>query len=164
MTDGDAPSVHATALALGMRGRVVGVLITGPSGAGKSTLAVTLIERARQGGRFARLVADDRTVLSVASGRLVARAPDRLAGLMEVRGLGIVEVERLPNCRIHAQVALVPSGSVERMPEPASSEWEVDGTTVRLARLDVPAGMFEPAARLVEHWLAQVSRYENMGS
>jgi hypothetical protein len=73
-------NIHATCIAIGAKG----VLILGDSGAGKSDLALRLID----GG--ARLVADDRTELYVARGRLCARAPQSISGLIEVRGLGIV--------------------------------------------------------------------------
>ena len=87
-------------------------MLRGPSGAGKSDLALRLID----GG--AALVADDRVALRRAGGRLMADAPVALAGLLEVRGLGIV---RMP-ARGPTPVALVadldPARAAERMPEP----------------------------------------------
>jgi len=68
----------------------LGILIRGPSGAGKSLLAARLIE----GGGI--LVADDRVCLSARSGRLVAVALAATAGLLEVRGRGLV---RMPHER-----------------------------------------------------------------
>ena len=73
-------NIHASCVAIGAKG----VLILGDSGAGKSDLALRLMDAG------ARLVADDRTELYAAKGRLVARAPASIAGLIEVRGLGIV--------------------------------------------------------------------------
>ncbi len=73
-------NVHASCVVLGRKG----VLLLGPSGAGKSDLTLRLME----GG--ARLVADDRTDLFVQRGKLFARAPASIAGLIEVRGLGII--------------------------------------------------------------------------
>ena len=70
--------VHATCVAIGDRA----VLLCGPSGSGKSDLALRLID----GG--AQLVADDQVVLRAEGGRIVARAPEALAGRMEVRGIG----------------------------------------------------------------------------
>ena len=71
--------VHGTCIAIDG----AGVLLRGPSGCGKSDLALRLID----GG--AVLVADDRVSLEARAGDLVASAPDALAGLLEVRGVGI---------------------------------------------------------------------------
>jgi len=79
-------TIHASAVLVGARA----LLIRGPSGSGKSRLALALIEGA-QASRFlfARLVADDRVRLDAANGRLIVRAVAELAGLIEVRGLGL---------------------------------------------------------------------------
>lgn len=79
----EPPNLHASAVAFGAQG---GVLIIGPSGSGKSTLALALIEQGAQ------LVADDQTLVSSVGGMLYARAPRSIAGLIEVRGLGLVRV------------------------------------------------------------------------
>jgi len=75
-------NIHATCVAIGN----AGVLLLGKSGAGKSDLALRLID----GG--AVLVADDRVLLSARKGVLMGRAPDSIRGLIEIRGLGIVEM------------------------------------------------------------------------
>ncbi len=80
-----APSVHATCIALGDRG----VLIRGPSGSGKSTLALQLLLDPPRALPLAELVADDRVLLRAAAGRVWARPVPALAGLLEVRGLGV---------------------------------------------------------------------------
>ena len=109
-------NVHATCVALRLGRRWRAVLLRGPSGAGKSDLALRLLDEG------ARLVADDRTDISVQGGHLVARAPATIAGLIEVRGQGIVG---LPPVRLAARaelallVDLVPPARVERMPTPA---------------------------------------------
>ena len=74
-------NIHASCVAAGSRG----ILLLGLSGQGKSDLALRLIDRG------ARLVADDRCDIWFERGRLWCRPPDRLAGKLEVRGLGIVE-------------------------------------------------------------------------
>src|SRR4029077_15340497 len=82
-------TVHASAVLVGPRA----VLIRGPSGSGKSRLALELIEMARTGSLpFARLVADDRVHLEAAHGRLLARPAEALAGLIEVRGGGLLRL------------------------------------------------------------------------
>ena len=73
-------NIHASCVAVGGKG----VLLLGPSGAGKSDLALRLIDEG------ARLVADDRCELFVRAGKLYARAPQAIAGLMEIRGIGII--------------------------------------------------------------------------
>jgi HPr kinase/phosphorylase len=106
-------TLHATCVALGDRG----VLITGPSGSGKSDLALRLID----GG--AKLVADDLTTLQTADGGLLALAPPRLAGKIEVRGIGILSVASAPKVRLALEVALLPSAEIERLPEPQTAQY-----------------------------------------
>ncbi|HEX5380562.1 MAG TPA: HPr kinase/phosphorylase [Phenylobacterium sp.] len=102
--------LHAGLLALHGPGGWRGVLIEGPSGAGKSDLALRAVESGF------RLVADDRTLVWASGGVLYGRAPDSLAGLMEMRGLGVLAEPFLDHCRI---VLCVRDGAPERMPEPA---------------------------------------------
>lgn len=99
--------VHATCVSIAGRG----VLLRGPSGAGKSDLALRLID----GG--ARLVADDQVALRPAGGRLIAAAPPALAGLLEVRGLGIVRLPAGEPAPLALVVELDPARPVERLPE-----------------------------------------------
>ncbi|HAQ33260.1 MAG TPA: serine/threonine protein kinase, partial [Rhodospirillaceae bacterium] len=75
--------IHGTCVAL----NGVTVLLRGPSGSGKSDLALRLID----GG--GRLVADDQTLVEIQGERLVATAPETIAGKMEVRGVGVLAVE-----------------------------------------------------------------------
>lgn len=83
-------TIHASAVLVGARA----LLIRGPAGAGKSRLVLLLLEAAARGQiTFARLVADDRVRLSRTPSGLLAHPPEALAGLIEVRGLGI---RRLP--------------------------------------------------------------------
>lgn len=73
-------NIHAGCVRLGR----AGVLLLGPSGSGKSDLALRLIADG------AKLVSDDRSELFLRGGKLHARPPKALAGLLEIRGLGIV--------------------------------------------------------------------------
>ena len=100
--------VHGTVVAVNGRG----VLLRGPPGAGKSDLALRLVDRG------ARLVADDRVEIALRRGRLIARAPAALAGLIEVRGIGVVPISRRASAAIVLVVDLVKPERVERMPEP----------------------------------------------
>lgn len=107
--------VHATCIALQASGkRWRGVLLRGPSGAGKSDFALRLIDAG------AKLVADDQTALVRRGHAVVASPPGTLAGLLEVRGIGIVKVGRprlLAQVPIALLVDLVPPDRIERMPE-----------------------------------------------
>jgi HPr kinase/phosphorylase len=81
-----SPSVHGSAVLVGDRA----VLVRGPAGAGKSRLAFDLILAGRAGQiPPATLVGDDRVHLHTAMGQLIARPAPALAGLIEIRGLGI---------------------------------------------------------------------------
>ena len=87
-----------------------GVLILGASGAGKSGLALRLIAQG------ARLVADDRVVLSRRGARLIARAPATLAGLIEARGVGILALPPLQEAEVALAVDL-DRAAAARMPQ-----------------------------------------------
>jgi serine kinase of HPr protein (carbohydrate metabolism regulator) len=116
---------HAGLVAARAAGRWRGVLIEGAAGAGKSDLAL----RALDAGF--RLVADDRVLLWTCDGRLWGRAPETLAGLLEVRGLDVVRLSALP----FAEVAMVARcGAPERMPAPQSTE--LCGLKIPLIELD----------------------------
>jgi serine kinase of HPr protein (carbohydrate metabolism regulator) len=78
----ESETVHASCVALGERA----ILLTGPSGSGKSDLALRLLDRG------AILVSDDYTVLTANRGTLLATAPAAIAGRIEVRGVGLVEI------------------------------------------------------------------------
>lgn len=119
---GEGVLQHASCVSC--RGR--GVLIMGEPGTGKSSLALRLIDRG------AMLVADDYALLTRAGDALVATPPGRIAGLVEVRGLGIF---RLPFRRNVPLVLAVRLGREdERLPEP--KEWEMLGATVPLIVMD----------------------------
>jgi HPr kinase/phosphorylase len=128
-----SPSIHASAVLVGARA----VLIQGPSGSGKSRLALALLRAAAQGLiQFARLVADDRVRVEARHGRLLVRPTEALAGLVEVRGLGI---RRLPHEPLAVVGLLVELGQAEaeRLPEPSRQQAEIAGIT--LPRLAVAA-------------------------
>jgi HPr kinase/phosphorylase len=126
-----ATTLHASAVLVGAGA----VLIRGPSGAGKSQLAFALIEAARSGRlRFARLIADDRVLIETHHGRLLARPAPALAGLIEIRGIGI---RRLPfeAMGVVSLVVDLAASDAERMPEPVATAIEIDG--IQLPRLGV---------------------------
>lgn len=141
-------TMHASAVLVGARA----VLIRGPSGAGKSRLAFELIEAARAGLLpFARLVADDRVHLEAASGRLLVRPAAALAGLIEVRGFGILRLSYEP-CAVVGLVVDLAAADAERLPQPESRETEVAGIVLpRLAVAPAAAALPGLLAVLTSH-------------
>ena len=122
--------VHATCVALRAGKRWRAVLLRGPSGAGKSDLALRLIEA---GGR---LVADDQTHVAKVGRALIASPPPALAGRIEARGVGILELPRsqlLARAQVVLLVDLVAHGRIDRLPEPAHETLQ----EIELPRLDL---------------------------
>jgi hypothetical protein len=118
--------VHGGLIAARANGPWRGVLIEGPAGSGKSDLALRALESGF------RLVADDRVVLWVSEGRLFGRAPQTLAGLVEVRGLGVEAVTAVPLAEI---TLVVRAGTAERIPNPAFAD---------ILELQVPLLVLDP--------------------
>ena len=100
-----AETLHASTVALDGRA----VVISGPSGSGKSDLALRLIDRG-----FV-LVSDDQTIVKKDGDRLIATAPPTIAGKLEVRGIGIVDMERTESAPIALAVEL--TGEIQRLPD-----------------------------------------------
>ena len=90
-----------------MDGRAV--MVTGLSGSGKSDLALRLLDRGFT------LVSDDRTVVKREGTRLIAAAPVNIAGKLEIRGIGIVEVPHVENIPVALLVEL--TGDIPRLPD-----------------------------------------------
>jgi serine kinase of HPr protein (carbohydrate metabolism regulator) len=125
-------NVHGTGLLLG----ATGVLLRGPSGAGKSVLALTLLERWESRGKPAFLIADDRIEISAERGQLQMHAQADLAGLIELRGRGIVRRPHRNTAPLHLVIDLVPE--LVRMLEEDALSTQLAGVT--LVRAPVPAG------------------------
>jgi len=120
--------LHAGLIARYDAGGWRGVMIEGPSGAGKSDLALRCL------GVGFRLVADDRVLIWRSGGRLFGRAPDSLAGLMEVRSLGVLPTPALPFAPIVLAVRL---GQGERLPDRETvRHLEVELPVITLAALE----------------------------
>ncbi len=127
------PSIHASCVRVGEHG----VLIRGPSGAGKSLLALRLMLDPPRILPHAEFVADDRVLLEAAQGTLTARAPDALAGIIEVRHLGLRRVPHLFSVKVNIVVDLS-AAVASRLPALEETSVTLDGITV--SRIAVPPG------------------------
>lgn len=126
-------TLHATCCAAPATGEgdPAGVLLAGPSGSGKSDLALRLIDAGFH------LVADDIVALAAEAGAVIASAAGREAGLIEVRGIGVIRLAATaPRARVVLVAALAPAAAHERLPEPGR---------MTLAGLTVPSVMIDPA-------------------
>jgi serine kinase of HPr protein (carbohydrate metabolism regulator) len=128
--------IHATALAIGE----AGVLIRGRSGSGKSRMALELLAEASRRGLFAGLVGDDRVAIAAHGGRLIARGHPAIAGQIESRGEGIVELSHEPAVVIRLVVDLgaKPSAAPVRLPPKKAK--------VSLCEVELPQLLLEASA------------------
>lgn len=116
-------NLHASTVALDGRA----VLIAGPSGSGKSDLALRLVDRGFS------LVSDDRTIVRLDQGRLLAAAPPNIRGKLEVRGIGIVDVEAIDDVPIALVVDI--TREIERLPD-EGRERNILGKGIPLVNVD----------------------------
>jgi len=142
--------VHGTAVLVG----AAGLLIRGPSGSGKSALVAALVSR---GGT---LVADDRVHLSACHGRLVAAALGSGAGMIELRGRGILSIPYERSAVIRLLVDITPAEQLERLPADAELSAALLGVT--LPRQPVP-GDLTRALILVDAALSAAAGRPHMG-
>ena len=134
-------TVHASAVLVGDRA----VLVRGPSGAGKSRLVLELIWAGQAGPLdAAMLIGDDRVHLEARDNRLWVRPAPQLAGLIEVRGLGIRRLDHAASA-IVGWVVDLDAPDAARLPEPSALRTVIEG--VELPRIPVGAGF--PALPLV---------------
>jgi HPr kinase/phosphorylase len=144
VSDPASASVHASAVLVGERA----VLIRGPSGVGKSRLAFDLILAGRTGQiPAAKLVGDDRVMLEVTRNQLMVRPAPTLAGLIEIRGLGIRRIDYVTEAVVGLVVDLG-SGEGERLPPSEALQTRISG--VELARIPVNFD-FLPLPLVVAH-------------
>jgi serine kinase of HPr protein (carbohydrate metabolism regulator) len=138
--------LHAGLIALYVRGGWSGVLIQGASGVGKSDLALRALTLGF------RLVADDRTRIWVSGGALYGDCPPAIAGLIEMRGLGMAPQPalRLARIRLAVRCLSIPE-AVERMPEPAHQtlmNLELPVLAVRTLEASAPAKLIQALSLL----------------
>ena len=118
--------VHASTVATDGRA----VLITGPSGSGKSDLTLRLLDRGFT------LVSDDQTMVRREGDRLIASAPQNIAGKLEIRGIGIVEMDHVEDIPVALLVEL--TSDIERLPDD-DRERQILGIALPLISLDAAA-------------------------
>jgi HPr kinase/phosphorylase len=124
--------VHGTCVALGRRG----VLLRGNPGAGKSDLALRFMALPGGGELCPHLVADDQVlVVANADGTLLASPPPTIAGKIEVRGLGIIDVPFLPAAELVLICDLVGGKDVPRMPLETEAKMVIAGVPLPLLKL-----------------------------
>ena len=116
-------TLHASTVALDGRA----VLIMGPSGSGKSDLALRLLDRG-----FV-LVSDDQTIVKKQGGKLIASSPATIRGKLEIRGVGIVDMESSDNVPVALAVEL--TSDISRLPDD-SRERPILGLAVPLISVD----------------------------
>ena len=129
-------------------------MLCGPSASGKSDLGLRLIEIG------ARLVADDRTNLTVSNNTIRASAPKELFGKMEVRGIGIITLEAIIETRLAMVISLIDAVDMQRLPTLETTE--ILGVTLPLVRLcafeaSAPAKV---RAALAQHSQLETQQYE----
>jgi len=98
-------TVHASTVAT--EGRAV--LITGSSGSGKSDLTLRLLDRGFT------LVSDDQTIVQRTGDRLIATAPANISGKLEIRGVGIVDMDTVKDVPVALLVEL--TSEIQRLPD-----------------------------------------------
>jgi HPr kinase/phosphorylase len=124
--------VHGTCVALGKRA----ALLRGPSGAGKSDLALRFLALPGEENLRPLLVADDQVWIERAEkGELLASPPNTLAGKLEVRGLGILDVPFMAEARLVLVCDLVATGEVPRMPPEPWESTTIAGIELPLLRV-----------------------------
>jgi HPr kinase/phosphorylase len=141
MTTEDNPSIHASAVVVGTQA----ILIRGPSGSGKSRLAFDLVMAGRTGQiPQTALVGDDRVHLSSRDHMVVVRPVANLAGLIEIRGLGLRRCDFVDEAAVAIVVDLA-AEDAERLPPPHGLRTSLLGS--ELPR--IPVGKDFPALPLV---------------
>ncbi len=141
---------HACALEINQ----TGILIKGRAGSGKTSLMMGLLEKAKVDGFEAFLIADDQVLLESISGDLEAKPPKTIAGLVEIRGHGIITHPYKEKTKLKLVAELIEDEKVERMPQDKFYQFE----ELTLPLIEVPQRHENLAVRIIFAWL-----FENAG-
>lgn len=128
-------NIHASSVAKDGRA----VLITGPSGSGKSDLALRLLDHGF------KLVSDDQTLVHRDGDRLVASAPPQIAGKLEVRGIGIMDMDNVSDVSVALVVEL--TSEMERLPDDGR-ERQIMGVKLPFITIDARTASASPKVAL----------------
>jgi len=121
----------------------LGVLILGTSGSGKSSLALALIDGSGRGiGKndlTATLIADDQVCLwyDSTSTQIFGRPPKTIAGLLEIRGLGIVQIDYVPRHPVGLVVQIRPQDKIERLPDFSRTSIDIMGQAIPVVEVSI---------------------------
>jgi len=135
-----------------------GVLIIGPSGSGKSQLSFELMERSQVSNCQSALISDDRSLVESRDGELFLSAPDRLQGMIEMRGLGPVPCANLfegKDLKLDVVCSLVDDCDVPRL-QTSGQTFELPELQISAPLLFLPKGNLTLAARNIEAWVQQI--------
>jgi HPr kinase/phosphorylase len=138
--------LHATCVSLSG----TGLLIRGAPGTGKSDLALRLIDQG------AELVSDDYCEITVEGGRLMAAAPATIAGKLEIRGFGIVQLPHIEKVAVGLIVDLSKPHEIERLP--ATTNTVIENIALPWIKLDPFTASAAHKVRMVVRTLAGGAR------
>lgn len=129
----------------------MGTLLMGDSGIGKSEISLDLIKRGH------RLVADDMVEISLIRGALVGKCPDVLAGMMEVRGIGVIDVGRMfginsmkTSSMIDYAISLVPFDKSKPMERLGMRNDHIEILGVKRPMVELPVSAARSMAQIIE--------------
>ncbi|MBD8687852.1 MULTISPECIES: HPr kinase/phosphorylase [unclassified Rhizobium] len=131
-------NLHATAIVIGK----TGLLFVGPSGSGKSEMAFSFMTEAERCGLDAFLVGDDQVFITGHDGGVMAERPEAIAGLLELRGSGIISVKSVASAPMHYAITSVTSPVSPRLP-PEDERLDLGGN-LSLPLLRIPRDSIMP--------------------
>ena len=109
----EAENIHGCAVRVGD----LGILVRGGARSGKSSLCLSTLRRGSAVGVATQLVADDRVLLRERDGAVVMAPHPRLAGLIEISGVGIIREPHVEEARLGLVVDLDDLVAIERLPQ-----------------------------------------------
>jgi len=129
----------------------VGTLLIGESGIGKSEISLDLIKRGH------RIIADDMVDISLVRGELIGKCPDVLKGMMEVRGIGVIDVSRMfginsimQSSAIDAAINLVSFNKDRPMERLGAKNDHIEILGVKKPLVELPVSAARSMAQIIE--------------